>query len=42
MEDKCMKDAISNAVSLGGDTDTITTICSAISEAFDKIVILLV
>ena len=42
MGDKCMKDAIRNAVSFGGDTDTITTICSAISKAFDKIVILLV
>ena len=37
-----MKDAIRNAVSFGGDTDTITTICSASSEAFNKIVILLV
>ncbi|MEG1499860.1 MAG: ADP-ribosylglycohydrolase family protein [Clostridia bacterium] len=30
------EDAIRNAVSFGGDTDTITTICSAISEAFYK------
>ena len=37
-----MKDAIRNAVSFGGDTDTITIIYSAISEACNKIVILLV
>ncbi len=30
------EDAIRNAVSFGGDTDTITTICSAISEAYYK------
>lgn len=30
------EDAIRNAVSFGGDTDTITTICAAISEAFYK------
>lgn len=30
------EDSIRNAVSFGGDTDTITTICSAISEAFYK------
>ncbi len=29
-------DAIRNAVSFGGDTDTITTICSSISEAYYK------
>ncbi len=28
------EDAIRNAVSFGGDTDTITTICSAVSEAY--------
>lgn len=30
------EDAIRNAVSFGGDTDTITTICSSISEAYYK------
>ena len=30
------EDAIRNAVSFGGDTDTITTICSAIAEAYYK------
>jgi len=30
------EDSIRNAVSFGGDTDTITTICSAISEAYYK------
>lgn len=32
------EDAIRNAVSFGGDTDTITTICSAIAEAYYKII----
>lgn len=31
---KNYEDAIRNAVSFGGDTDTITTVCSAISEAY--------
>lgn len=30
------EDAIRNSVSFGGDTDTITTICSAISEVYYK------
>ena len=30
------EDSIRNAVSFGGDTDTITSICSSISEAFYK------
>lgn len=33
---KNYEDSIRNAVSFGGDTDTITTICSAISEAYYK------
>ena len=31
---KNYEDATRNAMSFGGDTDTITTICSAISEAY--------
>ena len=34
LNSKDFEDAIRNAVSFGGDTDTITTICSSISEAF--------
>ena len=36
LNSKSYEDSIRNAVSFGGDTDTITTICSAISEAYYK------
>lgn len=36
LNSKNYEDSIRNAVSFGGDTDTITTICSAISEAYYK------
>lgn len=36
LHSESFEDAIRNAVSFGGDTDTITTICSAISEAYYK------
>ena len=36
LNSKDFEDSIRNAVSFGGDTDTITTICSSISEAYYK------
>lgn len=34
LDSKCFEDAIRNAVSIGGDSDTIAAICGAIAEAY--------